>query len=70
MPFVLNAHVQTFTEPIAKALAESPCMIVKFGVECGSDELRKKVLDRHMSNQAIIDAFALCHEYGLHSRRS
>lgn len=67
LPFVLNAHVQVFTEPVARALSEAPCMIVKFGVESGSDELRRKVLDRTMSNQAIIDAFDLCHRYGLHS---
>jgi len=67
VPYVLNAHVQAFSEPIAKALAESPCMIVKFGVESGSHELRKHVLGRPMSNQAIIDAFALCHSYGLHT---
>ncbi|MEP0843932.1 MAG: B12-binding domain-containing radical SAM protein [Phycisphaerae bacterium] len=67
VPFVLNAHVQSFSEPIARALSESPCMILKFGVESGSFELRKKVLERHMSNQAIIDAFDLCHQYGLHT---
>jgi anaerobic magnesium-protoporphyrin IX monomethyl ester cyclase len=67
IPFVLNAHVQTFTEPVAAALSESPCMIVKFGVESGSHELRKKVLERHMSNPQIIDAFDLCHQYGLHT---
>lgn len=67
VPYVLNAHVQSFSEPIAKALSESPCMIVKFGVESGSFELRKKVLERHMSNQAIIDAFDLCRQYGLHT---
>lgn len=67
VPLVLNAHVQTFTEPVAKALSESPCMIVKFGVESGSEELRKKVLERHMTNQAIADAFDLCHQYGLHT---
>ena len=66
-PFVVNAHVQSFTEPMAKALAEAPCMIVKFGIESGSPELRQKVLDRHMSNQQIINAFELCHSYGLHS---
>ncbi|UCD30413.1 MAG: B12-binding domain-containing radical SAM protein [Planctomycetota bacterium] len=67
VPFVLNAHVQAFNEPIAEALADSPCMIVKFGVECGSYKLRKEVLERHMSNQAIVNAFDLCHQYGLHS---
>lgn len=67
VPYVLNGHVQTFTEPIARALSESPCMIIKFGVEAGSEYLRKKVLERHMSNQAIADAFALCDQYGLHT---
>jgi len=67
VPYVLNAHVQAFTEPVAQALSESPCMIVKFGVESGSHELRKKVLDRHMSNPQIIDAFELCHTHGLHT---
>jgi anaerobic magnesium-protoporphyrin IX monomethyl ester cyclase len=66
-PFVLNAHVQTFSRPVAKALAEAPCMIVKFGLESGSYELRKTVLQRYMSNEAIVEAFGLCHEYGLHS---
>lgn len=67
VPFVLNAHVQSFSEPIAKALSESPCMILKFGVESGSFELRKKVLERHMTNAAIVDAFDLCRQYGLHT---
>lgn len=67
VPYVLNGHVQSFTETTAKALSESPCMIVKFGVEAGSEYLRKKVLERHMSNQAIADAFALCDQYGLHT---
>lgn len=67
VPFVLNAHVQSFSEPIAKALSESPCMILKFGVEAGSFELRKKVLERHMSNAQIAEAFDLCHQYGLHT---
>jgi radical SAM superfamily enzyme YgiQ (UPF0313 family) len=67
LPFVLNAHVQSFSEPIAKALAQAPCKIVKFGVESGSEVLRKNVLDRHMSNDKIVSAFELCHKYGLHT---
>lgn len=67
LPFVLNAHVQSFSEPVAKALAAAPCKIVKFGLESGSDLLRRNVLDRHMSNQQIAAAFRLCHDYGLHT---
>jgi len=66
-PFVLNAHVQRFTEPMARALSEAPCMIVKFGLESGSPRIRQKVLDRHMSNQQIIDAFEMCRAHHLHS---
>jgi anaerobic magnesium-protoporphyrin IX monomethyl ester cyclase len=66
-PFVVNAHVQSFTEPMARALSEAPCMIVKFGLESGSPRMREKVLDRHMSNKQIVDAFELCRAYNLHS---
>ncbi len=67
VPFVLNAHVKAFTDPVARALSQSPCKLVKFGVESGNCELRKNVLGRHMTNQQIIAAFDLCHRYGLHS---
>ena len=67
LPFVINAHVQRFSEAIAEALADAPCRIVKFGLESGSDRLRRAVLDRHMSNDKIAQAFDLCHKHGLHT---
>lgn len=67
IPFVLNAHVQAFSDRVAEALARAGCMIVKFGVESGSDALRRKVLHRRMSNEKIAEAFAICHRHGLHS---
>jgi anaerobic magnesium-protoporphyrin IX monomethyl ester cyclase len=67
IPFVLNAHVQAFSDAVARTLAAAGCMIVKFGVESGSDTLRRKVLHRYMSNDDIRQAFALCDRNGLHS---
>jgi radical SAM superfamily enzyme YgiQ (UPF0313 family) len=67
LPFVVNAHVQTFDREIAKALREAGCMIVKFGVESGSEKIRRDVLYRYMDNARIVDAFQAAHEYGLHS---
>jgi len=67
LPFVINAHVQSFSEAVAQALANAPCRIVKFGLESGSDRLRRAVLDRHMSNEKIAWAFELCHKHGLHT---
>ena len=67
LPFVANAHVQVFTPEIARCLKEAGCRIVKFGIESGSERIRKKVMNRAMSNDTIKKAFATAHEAGLHS---
>jgi len=67
LPFVLNAHVQAFGDEVAAALAAAGCMIVKFGVESGSNRLRRDVLRRFMSNEKIAAAFETCRRHGLHS---
>jgi anaerobic magnesium-protoporphyrin IX monomethyl ester cyclase len=67
VPYVVNAHVQSFNEECARALATTPCRIVKFGVEAGSDVLRRNFLKRNMTNDQIAEAFELCRKYKLHS---
>jgi len=67
LPYVVNAHVQQFSEEMARQLKESGCMIVKYGLESGSEEIRRKVLWRFMSNDAIERAFAAAHAFNLHT---
>ena len=67
LPYVVNAHVQQFSDDMARQLKESGCMIVKYGLESGSDEIRRKVLWRFMSNDAIERAFAAAHAHDLHT---
>ncbi|MFA5864802.1 MAG: radical SAM protein [Phycisphaerae bacterium] len=67
IPFVVNAHVQSFNEQCAQALSTTPCRIVKFGVESGSDALRRNFLKRYMTNDQIAAALDLCRKYNLHS---
>jgi len=67
IPFVVNAHVQVFDAPMAKALKEAGCMIVKYGLESGSDRVRRKVLLRYMTNDVIEKSFAAAHQYDLHT---
>ncbi len=67
LPFVVNAHVQKFDEEMAENLARAGCMIVKYGLESGSDEVRRKVLWRYMTNDKIAASFAAAHRYGLHT---
>ncbi|MAG57092.1 MAG: hypothetical protein CMJ83_12435 [Planctomycetes bacterium] len=67
LPYVVNAHVQQFSEEMAGQLKDSGCMIVKYGLESGSDRIRREVLWRYMSNDAIERAFAAAHAHDLHT---
>lgn len=67
LPYVVNAHVQQFSEDMAKQLKDSGCMIVKFGVESGSERIRRDVLWRYMSNNAIERSFEAAHRHDLHT---
>ncbi len=67
IPFVVNAHVQVFNDEIASALKEAGCMIVKYGLESGSDKIRREVLWRYMTNSTIERAFAAAHKFDLHT---
>ena len=42
-------------------------MIVKYGLESGSEQIRREVLWRFMTNDAIERAFAAAHEHDLHT---
>ena len=67
IPFVVNAHVGFFDKDRARFLAEANCKIVKFGVESGSGRIRKQVLNRHMTNENIVQSIRTAHEFGLHT---
>ena len=67
LPFVVNAHVRFFDQECADILADANCRIVKFGVESGSERVRKTILNRHMSNEEIIEAIRYVSEAGMHS---
>ncbi len=67
VPFTVNAHVGAFDEERAQSLADAGCKIVKFGVESGSQRIRKQILGRHMKNESIIKAIRMTNRLGLHS---
>ena len=56
-----------FDEKSSRALSEAGCIIVKFGLESGSDRIRRKVLHRYMTNKQIVDSFEAAHKHNLHS---
>ncbi len=67
LPYVVNAHVQCFDDEMAAALAGSGCIITKFGLESGSQRVRKEVLWRYMTNAQIERFVETAHRHGLHT---
>jgi anaerobic magnesium-protoporphyrin IX monomethyl ester cyclase len=67
VPFVCNAHARVFDKEMARDLKEAGCRIVKFGLESGSNRVRREILNRYMTNDHIADAFAVAHDFGLHT---
>ncbi len=67
IPFVCNAHVKVFDRDIARSLKKANCRIVKFGLESGSERVRREILNRPMTNENVISAFKAAEEAELHT---
>ncbi len=67
IPFVVNAHVNFFDKEVASDLKSANCRVIKFGVESGSEKIRRSILNRHMTNDDIIWAIRIVNDAGMHS---
>jgi len=65
IPFRCNARADLCNENVFKSLKEANCDCVQFGLESGDSDMRENLLDRHMSDMAIINAFNLAKKNGL-----
>ena len=65
VPFSIQARVDTVTPAMLRQLAEAGCHHMTFGVESGSPEIRRRILNRPMSDERIAEAFAMAREAGI-----
>ena len=63
LPFTCNARIDTIDSQMLRLLKEAGIIKIKFGVENGNEDFRKKILNRHMSNKQIINTYQLCKMY-------
>ena len=56
IPFWFNTRPETITKEIVGKLEKINCFRMGIGLEHGNEEFRKKILNRHVSNQRIIEA--------------
>ena len=64
-PFSLHARVETVNEAMLHMLAEAGCNQITYGVESGSERIRREVMRRPVKNQRFIDVFRWTREAGI-----
>lgn len=64
-PFSLHARVETVNEKLLQLLAEAGCQQITYGVESGSERIRRQVMRRPVTNQRFRDVFRWTREAGI-----
>jgi len=67
LPLLINSHVSCLPDDILAVLAESGCIEIKMGIESGDEDVRKKVLNRSVSNEIIQSRFRAIRMAGIRS---
>lgn len=65
LPFRCNCRPDLMSAECVQLLRKAGCVKVCFGVESGSEYVRTKILNRNITRDQIIDAFALCRQEGI-----
>lgn len=65
LPFYFNTRAENTDAEILNRLKEVNCYRMAFGIECGNEQYRQKMLRRKISNAEIIDRFSVIAEGGI-----
>lgn len=63
--FYCNLRANIIDEEFIRILKDAGCCHILIGVESGNEYIRNEVMNRHMSNQQLINAFTLARKYGI-----
>jgi anaerobic magnesium-protoporphyrin IX monomethyl ester cyclase len=64
-PFCLHARVETVNEAMVHMLADAGCQQITYGVESGSERVRREIMKRPVTNQRFRDVFRWTKEAGI-----
>lgn len=65
VPFSLHARVETVTEAMLHELAAAGCKHIVYGVESGSERVRREIMKRSATNQRFRDVFRWTRQAGI-----
>ena len=65
VPFSLHARVETVDARLLEELAAAGCRQITYGVESGSERVRREIMKRSASDQRFVDVFRWTREAGI-----
>jgi len=65
IPFFLGVRADNADRENLRMAKDAGCHLICMGVEHGNEDFRRKYLNRHMTNEKLIEAFAFAREIGL-----
>lgn len=65
--FSCNSRPETINEELIVMLRDAKCSSIGIGLESGDEEIRIRMLNRHISNEKIIEAFEICRKFGINT---
>jgi radical SAM superfamily enzyme YgiQ (UPF0313 family) len=65
LPFWFNTRPENCKKDVLEAIRKAGAYRISFGIECGNDEYRRKVLLRYVDNKKITDSFSRIADSGI-----
>ncbi|MCZ6836645.1 MAG: radical SAM protein, partial [Planctomycetota bacterium] len=65
IPFSLHARIETMSEKMIERLATAGCKHIVYGVESGSERVRREIMKRPVTNDKIAQVFELTKQAGI-----
>ncbi len=65
VPFSIHARAETVSPDLIAALARAGCRHIVYGVESGSERVRREILERPVKNERFVEVFRWTREAGI-----
>ena len=65
VPFSLHARVETVNKDLLWQLALAGCKHITYGVESGSERVRREIMQRYATNERFVDVFRWTRDVGI-----
>ncbi len=63
--WICETRANLLNKELLLKMRAAGCIEIQFGVETGSERLRNEIINKHISDEAIINAFRWCHNLGI-----